>query len=256
MQWAEPVTGSSSMPGAVARYCQWPASGMEGDAVAGLRQPIEQDPGGGQRGVAAEIDLDQRREPSQVKATIVARHDKGGFREIVLQGDRLHRGLGQPLAQWHHRRGIATKGAVGEGVDLVETQLHSAFQPSVGVCGTGQWQPGAATGRRRPPRRTSPVGRRRKQRNRCSQRTGWRQCGIADACVRKNTVARCRVSSWNPGLASHRIGLAPELIPVFGKRVPHERWDSRLPIVGGVPGYLPDKPDFVEPIDDGGRPVR
>ena len=73
---------------------------------------------GGKRRVTAQIDLHLRREPAQ-RYDITARDDEGGFREIVLGGDRRQHPVRQPLVEQDHRSRISAEHAIGEGVDLV-----------------------------------------------------------------------------------------------------------------------------------------
>ena len=68
--------------------------------------------------MAAEIDLGGRREPAQ-PVTAALGHEEGGFRQIVLGGDRLHDVVGQPFFERAHGRRIAGERPLGEGVDLV-----------------------------------------------------------------------------------------------------------------------------------------
>lgn len=71
--------------------------------------------------MAAEIDFMDGREPAQVPAAAV-RPGEGGFREIVLVGDRLHRRLGQPVVQDEDGGRVAGEHLVGERVDLMHRQ--------------------------------------------------------------------------------------------------------------------------------------
>ena len=58
--------------------------------------------------MAAEIDLDTRREPAQrILATLS--HQESGFGEIVLRGDRLHGGVRQPSLERADRGRIAAE---------------------------------------------------------------------------------------------------------------------------------------------------
>ena len=76
----------------------------------------------GERGVAAQRDLDRRGEPAQFVIGLAAGggHDEGGLGEVVLGRDRLQRRIVEPRVERHHRRRIAGERAVGEGIDLDE----------------------------------------------------------------------------------------------------------------------------------------
>ena len=69
--------------------------------------------------MAAEIDLDARREPPEVEP-VRPRDEKRGLREVHLPGHGLHP-VGVPRAgEQAHRGGVAGEGAIGERVDLGE----------------------------------------------------------------------------------------------------------------------------------------
>src|SRR6516162_9685040 len=73
--------------------------------------------------MAAELDLDGRRKPTQ-QVTIALRHEERGLGEVVLGGDRLHRRIGQPFPKRADRRRVAAKQAAGESIDLIEWDAH------------------------------------------------------------------------------------------------------------------------------------
>ena len=73
--------------------------------------------------MAAQIDLDRRREPAQRIVGALA-HEEGGFGEIILRRDRLHGGVGQPFGQRADRGGVAAKQFFGERINLVDRQAH------------------------------------------------------------------------------------------------------------------------------------
>ena len=50
----------------------------------------------GQRGMAAQIDFSRRSKPAQF-IVCAARHEKGGFGEIILRRNVLHGGIVQPI---------------------------------------------------------------------------------------------------------------------------------------------------------------
>jgi hypothetical protein len=58
--------------------------------------------------VTAELHLDLRREPAKPETLLLA-HEERGLGEIVLEADRLHRGVGKPGIERHHGRGIAAE---------------------------------------------------------------------------------------------------------------------------------------------------
>ncbi len=77
--------------------------------------------GGRQGGVSAEVDFMNRCEPAQVPALAV-RPSQGGFGKIVLVCDGLHHLVRQPVLQDEDGSGVALKGALGKGIDLVHGQ--------------------------------------------------------------------------------------------------------------------------------------
>jgi len=102
---------------------QVPAAGAEDEALRRRKSVPEENVGGGQGRVTAQVDLHRRREPAQGH-DVTARDDKSGLGKIVLGGDRREDAVGQQIVQQDHRRRISTEHPVGEGVDLVEGQLH------------------------------------------------------------------------------------------------------------------------------------
>ena len=93
---------------------------MEADAVAFVVELGEQDEGGGEGGVAAEVDLDGGGEPAQLEVLVVGVGDQeGGLGEGVLGGDRLEDGVGEPALEQAHGGRVAGEAGAGEGVDLV-----------------------------------------------------------------------------------------------------------------------------------------
>jgi hypothetical protein len=118
---------------AVARHDQRVADlGLEGDAVAPGHELGEDDVRGRQCRMAGQIDLDGGREPAQAESValaLVQGYEERGLRQIVLGGDRLHRRVGQPGVERAHCRRIAGEHAVGEGIDLVDRNLHGQTVP-------------------------------------------------------------------------------------------------------------------------------
>ncbi len=96
----------------------------------------------GQGRVAAERDLLDRREPADVKV-LALWNEEGGLRKVVLAGDLLQQLVAQPPVQRHDRRRIALERRVGEGVDLVEPQLHG---PTSDIDLPSTWTSGSAAG--------------------------------------------------------------------------------------------------------------
>ena len=83
----------------------------------------EQDVSGSERRVAAEIDLDGRREPAQ-PVPLAFRREERGLGKIVLRSDRLHDVIGRPFGQRHNGRRIALEDAIRKGIDLIENRFH------------------------------------------------------------------------------------------------------------------------------------
>jgi hypothetical protein len=69
--------------------------GLESDAARSRHQNAEHDKPRSQRRMPAQIDFGRRSEPAQ-PVTLPLGHEKRGFRQIVLGGDRLHYIIGQP----------------------------------------------------------------------------------------------------------------------------------------------------------------
>src|SRR5262249_23459956 len=104
---------------AIAAHEEWAAAGMEADLAGAGREPVHPDEAGGERGMAAQIDLAGRGEPAQL--VIPSRGDEeGGLRQVVLGRDRLHRLVREPGRKRAYPRRIAREEAIGEGVDLEE----------------------------------------------------------------------------------------------------------------------------------------
>src|SRR5207342_1398081 len=54
---------------------------------------------------------------------------EGGFGQVVLRRERLHRRVRRKLVERHHRRGIALEASGGEGIELVEGATHAVILP-------------------------------------------------------------------------------------------------------------------------------
>ena len=109
---------------AAPRGGQRPAEGAKAIASPGVGAArLPERVGARQRGVAAEVDLRDRREPPQAVAVAV-REEEGRLGQVHLRGQRLHPRLaGGPLQQADRGR-VAGEGARGEGVDLVQRRGH------------------------------------------------------------------------------------------------------------------------------------
>ena len=69
--------------------------------------------------MAAQLDLDRRREPAQPEP-IALGHEKRGLSQVHLGGHMLHpRRVGRCVEQ-AHGRGVAAEGPVGERINLQE----------------------------------------------------------------------------------------------------------------------------------------
>jgi hypothetical protein len=96
---------------------------MEHDAPALRREPLHHDGGACQRGMAAQRHLHGRREPAQAEVLAVG-HQKGRLGQIVLRGDRLQDGIVGEALENHDRGRIAGEPAAGEGIDLIDRNVH------------------------------------------------------------------------------------------------------------------------------------
>ena len=74
--------------------------------------------------MAAQRDFDCGREPAD-RVLAVRRHDERGLRKVVLQADRLHHRVGQPRVERTHCGRIAAEDLSGEGIDLIQRNLHA-----------------------------------------------------------------------------------------------------------------------------------
>lgn len=88
------------------------------DDLLVARHPLllPQNEGSGKRRMAAKIDFTPRRKPSQNHPTLFG-INKSGFRLIHLHRQGLHPGIGSRMIQETDDGGVATKGALREGVD-------------------------------------------------------------------------------------------------------------------------------------------
>jgi len=73
--------------------------------------------------MAAQLDLDRRREPAQTKILSVG-NQKGGLGEIILFGDGLQRRVRRKSVEQDDGGGIAGEAAVGESIDLKNGEIH------------------------------------------------------------------------------------------------------------------------------------
>ena len=74
-------------------------------------------------GVAAQINLDRRRKPTNFKAVLIF-DKKCRFSQIILCCNLLHYRSIYPLFQWANGGWIAREKLIREGVYLVNFQLH------------------------------------------------------------------------------------------------------------------------------------
>lgn len=100
------------------------AAGVEtGFGFRGQTARLPEGVGAGKSGVATQVHLHRRGEPTQAVAVGLG-DQKGGFGEIHFQGHRLHpRGISR-FIQHTDSRGVAAEGLVGEGVYLEERDWH------------------------------------------------------------------------------------------------------------------------------------
>ena len=101
----------------------WKVNGAVPSTDAALAQRVRR----GQRGVAAQVDLDGRREPAQAEGgRVVGGREVGRLGDAELEGDRLHARVVQRLAQQADGRRVAAEGDVAEGVDPGDRDRHDA----------------------------------------------------------------------------------------------------------------------------------
>ena len=73
-----------------------------------------------------------RREPPDLER-VTPRVNERGLRDVVLEGDGLHRLLGEPLLHDDDAGGVPAKRGTGERVDLEKRQLHVITSPDMPV---------------------------------------------------------------------------------------------------------------------------
>ncbi len=71
--------------------------------------------------VAAEVDLDRRREPTKPEV-VAAPFQEGGLGLVHLGGDALHPGFVSRVIEQANTRGVAGEGAIGERIDQIERE--------------------------------------------------------------------------------------------------------------------------------------
>ena len=86
---------------------------------------LEDDMGGSQRRMAAQIDLDLRREPAQPPECALG-HQEGRLGEIVFERDRLQKRIRRPFLQQADGGRVSGERPVRKGVHLVERYSHGA----------------------------------------------------------------------------------------------------------------------------------
>ena len=97
---------------------------LEARLTAGLEVSLlPEDVSGGERGVAAQGELDGRREPAEGEA-VVRRVEERGRREVHFARDRLHPRRVPRRGEDAHRGRIAPEWRVGERVDLDDREPH------------------------------------------------------------------------------------------------------------------------------------
>jgi hypothetical protein len=81
--------------------------------------------------VAAQLDLDRRREPAKIELVIAA-HQKGGVGLVHLAGNPLHLTLVAPGRKQEHSRRVAPERLAGERVILDELLAGHGRQSCIG----------------------------------------------------------------------------------------------------------------------------
>src|SRR5208283_3433548 len=115
---------------------------VEHERRLALAELAEQDVGGGEGRVPAQVDLDRGREPAELGARRPRPHEERGLREPVLVGDALKEAVLGPALEGDDRGGIAAERPVGERVDPVYRKTEGAarlqrFLPS--AAGADSW---------------------------------------------------------------------------------------------------------------------
>jgi hypothetical protein len=85
----------------------------------------------GERRVAAQLDLDRRREPAKIEL-VVAAHQEGGVGLVHLAGNPLHPTLVAPRRKQEHSRRVAPERLAGERVNLDEWLAGHGRQSCIG----------------------------------------------------------------------------------------------------------------------------
>ena len=106
------------------------ADGLGRRDLAGLPEHVR----AGEGRVSAEVDLDGRREPSQVES-VRGPIEKRGLRQVHLAGDVLHPHRVARLGQHTDRRRVAGEGLGGERIDANDRDRHRAtISPELSIC--------------------------------------------------------------------------------------------------------------------------
>ena len=79
--------------------------------------------GGRKSRVTTQIHFKRRSEPAQIKERIALNHE-GSLRKIVLRGNGLKDGIGQPVCQQAHSRRVASEKFARKGINLVIWDAH------------------------------------------------------------------------------------------------------------------------------------
>lgn len=68
----------------------------------------------------AKRDFHHRCEPAKMPGFTGFMHEKGGLRDIVLEGDLLEKAVGEEFGKNDDAGRITEKGGISEGINLVE----------------------------------------------------------------------------------------------------------------------------------------
>src|SRR5690606_1664292 len=99
---------------------------------------VEQHLGAGQCRVATQWHLSRRGEPADMPGVGLT-YQKRRLRQVVFGGDVLHLLVRQPVLKAIDDRRIARKGAVAEGIDLMERQGHGSCSKAERDCTERTW---------------------------------------------------------------------------------------------------------------------
>ena len=100
---------------------------MKTDHLAAKSKLGENDERRGERGVAAQIDLDRGRHPAQLELPSARNHERR-LGEIVFARDVLECVVRQPAFEKTDARRISAEDAVCEGIDLIVGEAHGGLK--------------------------------------------------------------------------------------------------------------------------------